>query len=53
MDYKKLALKEFEVNEPLFQRYQDDADVFNMVSKTTKLLDANNKEVTNKFTISW
>ncbi len=47
MDYKKLALKEFELNEPLFQRYQDDADLFNMVEKTTKLLDAGDREIPN------
>ena len=44
-DYKKLAKKQFETNEPLFTRYQEDADLFNAVEKTTKLLDANSKEI--------
>lgn len=47
MDYKTLALKEFERRAPLFTRYLDDADLFNMVEKTTKLLDATGAEIPN------
>jgi len=44
-DYKELASKQFEVWQPLFDRHKADADFFNMVSKTDKLLDADNKEI--------
>lgn len=45
MDYKTLALKKFAEWEPLFTRHKVDSDLINMVSPTTKLLDADNQKI--------
>ena len=47
IDYKALAKKEFDRWQSLFERQDEDADFFNMVSATNKLLDANNNEIDN------
>ncbi len=47
VDYKALATKKFTNWSPLFKRHREDADFFNMVSLTKKLLDANDHEIPN------
>ncbi len=46
-DYKSLATKKFTDWDLLFKRHKADADFFNMVSLTSKLLDANDHEIPN------
>ena len=47
VDYKALATTKFGEWANLFIRHDEDADFFNMVSNTKKLLDANDKEIPN------
>ena len=47
VNYKVAADKLFEDWQPLFDRHKEDADFFNMVSATEKLLDANDREIVN------
>ena len=45
IDYKALAIKRFGEWSELFERMRIDADLINMVSTTTKLLDADDHEI--------
>ena len=47
VDYKALATTKFGEWAELFIRQDDDADFFNMISNTKKLLDANDREIPN------